>query len=120
MADAQVPPEAGDAKSGSARRQALRLRDAENVAATRLDMFGDPTLKEVLANQAPGPGEEALPSSAPEADGEPLQPADAGPDSARLAIPDEPLPEAPAPASLPPPEPPDVVQDAGEVSPAET
>jgi len=106
MADAQVPPEPGDAKSALARRQSRRLSDAEDVAATRLDMFGDPALKEALASQAPGPGAETPPPGPPgaaEAGGAPLQPADAGPDSARLEIPDEPLPEAPASALLPPP-----------------
>jgi hypothetical protein len=96
-----VPPEAGDAKSAPARRQALRLSDAENVATTRLDMFGDPALKDALASTVPGPGE-APPPGPREAHGAPLQPMDGGPDSARLEIPDEPLAEAPAPALLPP------------------
>src|SRR5262245_17408879 len=100
MADAQVPPDAGDANSVPARRHALRLSDAEDVATTRLDMFGDPTLKEVLARPPPDPGDEALPqgaaeAEAPEAVGEPQQPAIAATvraDTGRLA---QSLPEAP-------------------------
>ncbi len=103
MADAQVPPEAGDAKSALARRQALRLSDAEDVAATRLDMFGDPMLKEALASPAPGASDEALPPSAAEAAGEPLPPADAGQDGVRPVAPEQPLPEVPLPALLLPP-----------------
>jgi hypothetical protein len=66
-------------------------------------MFGDPTLKDALASSAQRPGEEGLPARTADADGASLRPVDAGPDSARLAIPDEPLPESPAPALPPPP-----------------
>jgi hypothetical protein len=56
MEDAQFPPEAGEVKGAPVRRSGMRLRDAETVAATRLDMFGDNSLRETLAG-APGTNE---------------------------------------------------------------
>lgn len=68
MEDAQFPPVAGDATSAAARRSSLRLSDAEAVAATRLDMFGDNALKNALAAAPPNPAEAgASNGTAPEA-----------------------------------------------------
>jgi len=66
MQDAQFPPDADNAKGTPARRSGLRLSDAEIVATTRLDMFGDGSLKEALST-SPGPGDGQDPSSAAEA-----------------------------------------------------
>jgi hypothetical protein len=112
MADAQVPPEAGDAKPtthvGLARRQALRLSDAEDVATTRLDMFGDPALKEALAKPT-GHGDEAPHARTPEMHAEPPQPGDAAADSADPTGLDQPPAEAPPPAA-------DIAEQSAEAS----
>jgi hypothetical protein len=111
MADAHVPPESGDAKptapggpgeGGPARRQALRLRDAETVATTRLDMFGDPTIKEALAGQAPSPVDAAQPQGTADAAEPPEQRAE--PPAAGEPLPA--APDSPASDTLAPPPPP--------------
>jgi hypothetical protein len=98
MEDVQFPPEAGEVKGASVRRSGgIRLRDAETVAATRLDMFGDDTLKEALAGGPPGPdaGEAAAEAS-------PAVPLiDAPVEGATLAMPTLPVIEV-APQSFPP------------------
>jgi hypothetical protein len=98
MGDAQVPPEPSDARTTPARRQALRLSDTEDVAATRLDMFGDPSLKEALVGQPASPGDRAVPLSAAEGAADAPQPEEAADDGARSASLD-----ASRPLSLPPP-----------------
>lgn len=49
MDDAQSPPDADNSKGEQTRRTGLRLRDAESVATTRRDMFGDGSLLDALA-----------------------------------------------------------------------
>jgi hypothetical protein len=93
--DAQVPPEAGEAKSGQTRPPALRLSDAPDVAATRLDMFGDYSLRDSLARPSAGAGDGAGPESP--------QPADAAADGTEPQTFDQPPPHAPEPTALPPP-----------------
>jgi hypothetical protein len=53
MDDAQVPADSDD--KGEARRPARRLSDAETVAATRRDMFGDGSLLDTLAGSVAAP-----------------------------------------------------------------
>jgi hypothetical protein len=53
MDDAQVPADSDD--KGEARRPARRLSDAETVAATRRDMFGDGSLLDTLAGSEAAP-----------------------------------------------------------------
>ncbi len=104
MADAQVPTEAGDAQPSPERRQALRLSDTEGAAATRLDMFGDPSLKESLAGAPSGaspPGNAALPQSPLDAPADQPPPAGAAGDAAQPAPLDQPPSNAPSPAPLP-------------------
>lgn len=110
MGDAQVPPEDGDARATPARRQALRLSDAEDVAATRLDMFGDPSLKEALVGQPPSPGVAAVPLSAAQGPADPPPPEGAADDGAQPAPLDEAPSDAPPSVALPPP---GVGQDPG-------
>ena len=91
MDDSQSPPDAESSpKSGKAdavRRTTLRLRDAEIVATTRRDMFGDGSLLDALAGDPlPREGEDpglAADTTVSAAEAEP-QPADPE------AVPDEP------------------------------
>jgi hypothetical protein len=53
MDDAQVPADSDD--KGEARRPARRLSDAETVAATRRDMFGDGSLLDTLGGSGAAP-----------------------------------------------------------------
>jgi hypothetical protein len=95
MDDGQVPPEAGEEKSGPTRPPALRLSDAPDVAATRLDMFGDYSLRDSLARPSAGAGDGAGP--------EPPLPADAAADGTGPQTFDQPPTHAPEPTALPPP-----------------
>ena len=104
MNDAQVPPEAGEAESAPTRRQTLRLRDAEDMAATRLDMFGDTWLRHPLAGASANAGDGAAPLGAAQATAEPPQPAGATADGAEPQTLDRPPSDAPAPTALPPPD----------------
>ncbi len=64
MEDAQVPADSDD--KGEARRPGMRLRDAETVAATRRDMFGDGSLLDTLAGSPAAPEHpEGVPDAAP-------------------------------------------------------
>jgi hypothetical protein len=70
MEDAQFPPDAGDANTSPAHRSSLRLSEAEAVATTRLDMFGDGSLKQALAASAHSAedgedGSAAMPTASP-------------------------------------------------------
>src|SRR5262245_20912771 len=56
MENARFPSVAGDAQGTPQRRSGRRLSDAEAVATTRLDMFGDTTLKDALAGAPPNEG----------------------------------------------------------------
>ena len=96
MDDAQVPPETGEAKSAPARRPALRLSDAADVAATRLDMFGDPLLRDSLAGTSASAGDGAAP--------EPHQLAGEAADATEPAALDLPASDVPEPTALPPPD----------------
>jgi hypothetical protein len=100
MDDAQIPSDAGDAKSTPMRRSSLRLRDAEDVAATRLDMFGDPTVKDSLAGAASRSGDGDTP---PAAGAAPVDPPQASADGAPLALPALPASDGLPPVMLPPP-----------------
>ncbi|HEY7552653.1 MAG TPA: hypothetical protein VH913_24410, partial [Hyphomicrobiaceae bacterium] len=71
MQDAQSPSDAGADSGEQPRRATLKLRDAETVAATRRDMFGDGSLIDSLGGS---------PKAADEAQGEPgAGAAEAGP-----------------------------------------
>ena len=96
MDDAQVPPETGETNSAPARRPALRLSDAADVAATRLDMFGDPLLRDSLAGTSASAGDGAAP--------EPPQLAAAAADATGPAALDLPASDVPEPSALPPPD----------------
>lgn len=101
MEDAQFPPEAGDAGRAPAPRSRKRLSDAEAVATTRLDMFGDNSLKEALSGGAPGGGE--VPADATDATpADQPPPAGSAADAAGPAVPDPTLSDAP-PQPPPPP-----------------
>jgi len=100
MDDAQIPSDAGDAKSPPVRRSSLRLSDAEDVAATRLDMFGDPTVKDSLAGAASRPGDGDM---APAAAAAPLDPPQVSADGTPLALPAPPASDGLPPVMLPPP-----------------
>ena len=64
MDDAQVPADSDD--KGEARRPGRRLSDAETVAATRRDMFGDGSLLDTLAGSAAAPeSPEGVPDAPP-------------------------------------------------------
>ncbi|HEY7548731.1 MAG TPA: hypothetical protein VH913_04340, partial [Hyphomicrobiaceae bacterium] len=110
MQDAQSPSDAGADSGEQPRRAALKLRDAETVAATRRDMFGDGSLIDSLGGS---------PKAADEAQGEPgADAAEAGPQEPGLpesAAPEagagepdlpvhQPLPDASADAPPPGPE----------------
>jgi hypothetical protein len=60
MEDAQVPADGDD--KGEARRPGRRLSDAESVATTRRDMFGDGSLLDALASPPAAPD---VPDAAP-------------------------------------------------------
>jgi hypothetical protein len=110
MQDAQSPSDADAGSGEQPRRAALKLRDAETVAATRRDMFGDGSLIDSLGgppragNEAQsqpgagtaeaGPPEPGLPESAPP---------EAGASEPDLPV-HQPLPEASADAPPPGPE----------------
>ena len=55
MEKPQFPQDAEDAKGTPAPRSSLRLSDAEAVATTRLDMFGDGSLRTALSGAEPRP-----------------------------------------------------------------
>ena len=114
MGDVQVPPDPSDARASPARRQTLRLSDTEDVATTRLDMFGDPSLKDTLVGQPPSPGDGAVPLSAAEGAADPPEPKEAADDGTQPASLDEVSAYAPRPISLAPPGG-DQVPDAGVV-----
>ncbi|HEX5958381.1 MAG TPA: hypothetical protein VFY92_06965 [Hyphomicrobiaceae bacterium] len=96
MEDGQLPPDADshadEQKGDPARRAGLRLRDAEAVATTRRDLFGDGSLVDVLAgDRDPSAGDQepthaddasAQPAGVPQ---EPPQPTEEAP--ARLDAP---------------------------------
>ncbi len=85
MEDGQSPPDADnhadERKGDPARRAGLRLRDAEAVATTRRDLFGDGSLVDVLAGNpdasAAGrePSDADAPAQAEDFPEEPPQPA---------------------------------------------
>jgi hypothetical protein len=55
MPDAQFPSDAEEDNGDQPRRAGLKLRDAETVATTRRDMFGDGSLLDALAGSPPAP-----------------------------------------------------------------
>jgi hypothetical protein len=68
MDDSQSAPDAENRKGDSARRAALRLRDAETVATSRRDMFGDGSLLDALSGAPlPRKEEQDLAADAPQA-----------------------------------------------------
>lgn len=91
MPDAQFPTDGDDGNGNQPRRAGLRLRDAEAVATTRRDMFGDGSLLETLAGAPPAPADAEVeePQSAP---AEPPQP--------NLSEPEKDLPPAGAEATV--------------------
>jgi hypothetical protein len=94
MPDAQPPPDAEDGNGDQPRRSGLKLRDAETVAATRRDMFGDGSLLDTLAGSPP---------ASEEAGADPEGLADAGPPATAAAEPgDE---SSPPDTSVPAPPP---------------
>jgi hypothetical protein len=112
MNDSQSPPDAESSpKSGKAdavRRTTLRLRDAEIVATTRRDMFGDGSLLDALAGdplprQGEDPGLAADTTvSAEEAEPQPADPesvADEPPQTETPVAPDAAVPAAQAAAA---------------------
>lgn len=58
MSDAQFPPDTGDGKDRVLRPSGLRL--SEVIAAARLDVLGDGSLKDALATASPPRGEDSL------------------------------------------------------------
>jgi hypothetical protein len=117
MQDAPLPTDGDEGNGDQPRRAALRLRDAESVATTRRDMFGDGSLINTLAPPAPedgdGPAEaDAAPSGMAESstvEADAAQPAVTESSPPDLGSPDasppEP-PEAPQPAAADAVEPP--------------
>jgi hypothetical protein len=87
MPDAQFPSDAEEGNGDQPRRAGLKLRDAETVATTRRDMFGDGSLLDSLAGSLPAPhGSQSPPESAP---------LEAGPPESGVPEP-QPSPEPPA------------------------
>jgi hypothetical protein len=65
MPDAQFPTDGDDGNGNQPRRAGLRLRDAEAVATTRRDMFGDGSLLDALAGAPPAPADTQGPPDPP-------------------------------------------------------
>src|SRR5262245_22090461 len=115
MQDAQFPPDGDEGNGDQSRRAGLRLRDAESVATTRRDMFGDGSLVDTLAGSPPAltdghdlpdqhPPETTVPGANPSAAPSPSeapQDSPAAADTSRRAARKKPEPRIANPASSP-------------------
>ncbi|HEY1244006.1 MAG TPA: hypothetical protein VGF29_04155 [Hyphomicrobiaceae bacterium] len=118
MQDAQSPPDTDAGSGEQPRRATLKLRDAETVAATRRDMFGDGSLIDSLGGspQAADEAQSEPGAGAPEAGPQEPGLSESAPPEAGARAPDlpvhQPLPDASADVAPPAPETPPE-RDAG-------
>jgi hypothetical protein len=102
MQDAPFPPDDDEGNGDQPRRAGLRLRDAEAVATTRRDMFGDGSLIDSLAGHpaVPEGANSPVESNPPEPGAPDASPLDASPPSSAPPEPPSPPEDTQRPSAV--------------------